>query len=412
MLRSDQLLLSVIPPYLTDKVSKSIFATSSAADFSKQGTTQMKLFHELHVQVHDNVSILFADIVNFTQLAAQLVAKDLKLSCMRIKFLGDCYYCVSGMPVNRPNHADMCVLMGLEMIKTIRQVRLATGVNVDMRIGVHSGSVLCGILGLRKWQFDVWSDDVTLANQMETTGKPGALHISNKTKDSLIDKYNILEAPPLDEQIFKCLEMIKTIRQVRLATGVNVDMRIGVHSGSVLCGILGLRKWQFDVWSDDVTLANQMETTGKPGALHISNKTKDSLIDKYNILEAPPLDEQIFKSNKHKTYFILPDNYYNDFERPSNICINKSPSECNLSQIQTKNNFDENHLLPIRDDFTRHHRAISMKAKGVKMAEYWGEQTRVLAPLSTTPNAKRKFRNELNDKNRRINQQLSENTGG
>nr|CAD2168393.1 unnamed protein product [Meloidogyne enterolobii] len=64
-------------PYLTDKVSKSIFATSSAADFSKQGTTQMKLFHELHVQVHDNVSILFADIVNFTQLAAQLVAKDL-----------------------------------------------------------------------------------------------------------------------------------------------------------------------------------------------------------------------------------------------------------------------------------------------------------------------------------------------
>nr|CAD2177708.1 unnamed protein product [Meloidogyne enterolobii] len=75
--RQDQLLLSVIPPYLTDKVSKSIFATSSAADFSKQGTTQMKLFHELHVQVHDNVSILFADIVNFTQLAAQLVAKDL-----------------------------------------------------------------------------------------------------------------------------------------------------------------------------------------------------------------------------------------------------------------------------------------------------------------------------------------------
>ena len=54
----DQLLLSVIPPYLTDKVSKSIFATSSAADFSKQGTTQMKLFHELHVQVKNFKNLL------------------------------------------------------------------------------------------------------------------------------------------------------------------------------------------------------------------------------------------------------------------------------------------------------------------------------------------------------------------
>uniref|UniRef100_A0A1I8C1R8 adenylate cyclase n=1 Tax=Meloidogyne hapla TaxID=6305 RepID=A0A1I8C1R8_MELHA len=58
----------------------------------------------------------------------------------------------------------------------------------------------------------------------------------------------------------------------------------------------------------------------------------------------------------------------------------------------------------MREDTTRHHRAISMKAKGVKMAEYWGEQTKVLGPLSTTPNAKRKFKSELNDKNREIKQ--------
>lgn len=49
-----------------------------------------------------------------------LISNLQKLQCMRIKFLGDCYYCVSGMPINRPNHADMCVLMGLEMIKTIK----------------------------------------------------------------------------------------------------------------------------------------------------------------------------------------------------------------------------------------------------------------------------------------------------
>ncbi|KAH7730029.1 ACY-2 protein [Aphelenchoides avenae] len=214
--RQDQLLLSVIPAYLTDKVSQSIIANSTG---HLQHNKHQKLFHELHVQVHDNVSILFADIVNFTVLAAQLSAKELvrtlnelyskfdedaqKLQCMRIKFLGDCYYCVSGMPVNRPNHADMCVLMGLEMIKTIKQVRRATGVNVDMRIGVHTGSVLCGILGLKKWQFDIWSDDVTIANHMEACGVPGAVHVTKRTRDMLIGDYCITEAKTEDPLVIK-----------------------------------------------------------------------------------------------------------------------------------------------------------------------------------------------------------------
>ncbi|XP_032311152.1 adenylyl cyclase X E isoform X2 [Drosophila ananassae] len=202
------LLDSILPPEISEQLQRVIqnrISQAGARSFSV-------LDRSMTIQVHPDVSILYADVVNYTHLTTTLTVEQLvtilhdlywrfdmaaaRYRVQRIKFLGDCYYCVAGLVEPDPDHADNCVGLGLCMISEIQDVRYIHQLDINMRIGVHSGNLFAGVIGQTKLQYDVWGLDVTIANVLESTGVPGFVHISNVTLSNLDSPEYVVIAGP------------------------------------------------------------------------------------------------------------------------------------------------------------------------------------------------------------------------
>ncbi|XP_032691145.1 adenylate cyclase type 9 [Odontomachus brunneus] len=207
----EKMIHSVMPPKVADWLMEESEREREREDSLKKGsipsnnTDIRSLFRPFNMHSMEDVSILFADIVGFTRMSSNKTAEELvgilndlferfddlceHHGCEKISTLGDCYYCVSGCPEPRFDHAKCCIEMGLAMIEAIKQFDIERKEGVNMRVGVHTGTVLCGIVGTKRFKFDVWSNDVTLANKLESTGKPGRVHLSENTLRFLDDQY-------------------------------------------------------------------------------------------------------------------------------------------------------------------------------------------------------------------------------
>ncbi len=185
--QSESLLLNILPKTIAEKLKKS---------------------PEAIAEHFDEATILFSDIVGFTPISARLSAIELvnllnkmfskfdhlaeKYKLEKIKTIGDAYMVASGLPLHRKDHADAIAEMALDMQAEIQHFSTVTGEELTIRIGIHSGPVVAGVIGTKKFIYDLWGDTVNVASRMESSGLPGKIQLTAATYKRLKDKY-ILE---------------------------------------------------------------------------------------------------------------------------------------------------------------------------------------------------------------------------
>lgn len=186
--RSDELLLNILPE-------------ETAEELKATGTAKAKSF--------DMVTVMFTDFKNFTQASEKLSAEELvqeinycysefdkiitKYGIEKIKTIGDSYMCAGGIPVSNDTHPVDVIKAGLEMQNFIirhKEDRIQKDQPYfDLRLGIHTGPVVAGIVGIKKFAYDIWGDTVNTASRMESSGAIGKVNISGTTYELVKDKF-------------------------------------------------------------------------------------------------------------------------------------------------------------------------------------------------------------------------------
>jgi adenylate cyclase len=182
--RSESLLLNILPRSIADRLKAQ---TQTIADqFS-------------------SASILFADVVDFTPLAERLPPAEVvgvldhlfthfdvlaeRHELEKIKTIGDCYMVAAGVPSPRPDHAHALALMALDMQAAMGSVGAVGHLGLELRVGINSGPVIAGVIGRKRFLYDLWGDAVNTASRMESHGTSGRIQITRATKELLEDEF-------------------------------------------------------------------------------------------------------------------------------------------------------------------------------------------------------------------------------
>ncbi|MBI3098607.1 MAG: response regulator [Planctomycetes bacterium] len=160
------------------------------------------------VDAYEEVTVLFADIAGFTGLAMRKSPQDLvailnevfslfdglteRHGLEKIKTIGDAYMVAAGLPVPRTKHTEAMVEMALNVQEALT-TRPIGGEPIRVRIGIHSGPVIAGVIGTKKFSYDLWGETVNIASRLESHGRPGMIHVSGSVREKLGDRYTYVD---------------------------------------------------------------------------------------------------------------------------------------------------------------------------------------------------------------------------